>query len=408
MKRLCILALLVSVSAARAEDPDELPQFAVAGPAGFGVVSADGASMLVTHWLLQTDFRTFLNADSPTPDRDTFTLRFAGLRLDAILERSYHAQLFVNFAENRLTVIEAWIEAKLASWARLRMGTFQFPISEERLTPGTALPFVSTAVASLLLPARDTGIQLLGSLDDVFSYNLALVNGNWAAGPGGSDGDSAKDVVGRVFVRPFSGAGIEPVRKLGVGLGASFGDHTGTPENPRLLTLSTYGGQVFFAYRPMVAASGRIERLVPHLTWGYGPVALYADAVFVRESVGGTDVDSRAFSAVATIVLTGEEAAPLAFVVPLHSFDLAAGQPGTIELVLGAGDVQIGQSAYPTLADPNTAMRAMSVLGGGVNWFLSRGVAVLVSYGHQWFRAAPGGAARTEEDTLIARFQLVI
>ena len=41
MRRVCILLLLVS--AARADEPrDELPQFAVAGPAGFGVVSFTG------------------------------------------------------------------------------------------------------------------------------------------------------------------------------------------------------------------------------------------------------------------------------------------------------------------------------------------------------------------------------
>ena len=67
-----------------ATSDDQLPQFAVAGPAGFGVVSADGASMLATHWLLQSDYRAFLDRDPPTPDRGTFALRFAGLRLDAI------------------------------------------------------------------------------------------------------------------------------------------------------------------------------------------------------------------------------------------------------------------------------------------------------------------------------------
>jgi hypothetical protein len=263
-------------------------------------------------------------------------------------------------------------------------------------------------VAALLLPARDTGVQLLGTIDDVLSYNLALVNGTWAGGPGGSDGDSDKDLVARVFVRPWLGTAIAPLRKLGVGLGASVGDHTGAPDNARLPALSTYGGQVFFAYKAPAAAAGRVVRIAPHLTWAAGPFAIYADAVWTRERVVDTDVPARALSAVATFLLTGEDAAPLAFVTPRHAFDPAAGHPGAIALVLGVGDVAIGRAAFPVLADPMLAMRGMNVVGGGVNWFLSRGVALLVSYGHQVFRAAAGGRDRRDEDTLVARFQLVL
>jgi Phosphate-selective porin O and P len=398
---LFLTVIAATAHAAGSTTEDELPDFAVAGPAGFGVVSADGTSMLAVHWLLEADFRSFLS-DSPEADRDTFVTRFAGLRLDAILARDFHAQLFANFAENRLTVLEAWIEAKLAPWARLRAGKFQFPITEERLTPGTNLPFVSTSPAALLLPARDTGLQLLGTVGGgLFSYNLALVNGAVAAGTGESDADSDKDVVARVFVRPWVSTDFAPLQKLGVGVGASYGDHTGTATSPQLLSLTTYGGQVFFSYAKSAVANGPIGRIAPHLTWGYGPVALYADAVWTRERVSGIDVDSRALSAIGTIVLTGEAAAPLSFVVPSHSY-------GAFALVLGSGDVSVGLEAFPTLADPTVAMHAMRVYGGGLNWYASRGVAVLTSYGHQVFTAAGGGNDRANEDTLIARLELVL
>jgi len=148
--------------------------------------------------------------------------------------------------------------------------------------------------------------------------------------------------------------------------------------------------------------------VVPHLTWAHGPVALYADGAWTRERVTDRRVASRAISAVATVVLTGEDAAPLAFVTPRRPFDPAAGTPGAIELVFGAGDVAIGDAAFPVLADPRLAMRGMTVLGLGANWFLSRGVAVLVSYGHQRFRAAADAPHRVDENTAIARFQLVL
>jgi len=385
---------------------DELPQFAVAGPAGFGLVSADRRSMLATHWLLETDFQSFLDRHPPAP-RDSFVLRFAGLRLDAIVQRDFRAQLFVNLADNRVTVLEGWIEARLARWARLRAGAFQFPITQERLTPGTALPFVSTSLAAMLLPARDTGVQLLGELG-ALAYNLAIVNGASAGGAASSDGDAAKDVVARLFVRPFTAADIPVLARLGVGIGASTGTHTGTALNPQLPVLASYGGQVYFGYRPMIAASGRVDRLAPHLTWSHGPIAAYADAVWTREHVAGTTVTAHAESAIATVVLTGEDAEPLAFVAPARPFDPAAGQLGAIALVLGAGALDLAGAAFPALADPTTAMRGIRVLGAGVNWYLSRGVALLTSYGHQAFRAAPGGSRRGDEDTLIVRFELVL
>jgi len=109
MKRLLFAALAVALpAAAERAGHDEVP-FAVAGPEGFGISSADGASRVITHWLLQSDFRSFVGADKPTADRETFVLRFAGLRLDAMLERNFRALLFANFAQNQVTLLEGWI-----------------------------------------------------------------------------------------------------------------------------------------------------------------------------------------------------------------------------------------------------------------------------------------------------------
>jgi hypothetical protein len=88
-------------AAAHAESSREAVPFALAGTEGFGIASADGASRLITHWLLQSDLRAFVGSDSPTPDRETFLLRFGGVRVDAILERSFRAALFVNLAQNQ-------------------------------------------------------------------------------------------------------------------------------------------------------------------------------------------------------------------------------------------------------------------------------------------------------------------
>src|SRR5215470_14102586 len=333
MKRAVLAALVLALPAAAGESTRDDVPFAVAGPDGFGISSADGASRIITHWLLQSDFRDFVGRQAPAPDRETFILRFAGVRLDAMLERNFRAMLFANFAQNQVVLLEGWIEARLAPWVHLRAGKFPYPISEERLTPAIALPFVSASVSAMLLPARDTGVQLLGSFaDGVIDWNLALTNGAVAGGAGDIVGDSGKDVVGRVFTRPFRNLGVEPLRQLGLGIGGSTGQHNGTPSNPRLLSLQTYGGQTFFSYSQTAAASGTVQRVVPHLVWAFGPVSAYADAVWAREQISGLEVPSRAWSAIATCVLTGEPAVPLGFVVPQKPLDLSSGHLGVVEL----------------------------------------------------------------------------
>jgi hypothetical protein len=392
----------------------DVPQFALAGPKGFGFASQDGSFNLLIHWLLQSDYRSFIT-QSPTPDRSTFIVHFAGLRIDASLYRRLNSQIFMNFAESRVTLLDAFIEAQLASWLRVRVGKFPFPITEERLTPAINLPFVSTGVASLLLPSRDTGVQVLGTVGDgIISYNLAVTNGAVAGTLSDGDVDSQKDLVARVFSRPFLTTGSGPLQQLGIGVGASTGVHRGTVDIPQTPVLLTYGGQPFFSFRrdrtsgDVAIASGRVSRIAPHATWSWGPIAAYADAVWTRERVNDTDVNMNAWSVIPTVVLTGEKASPLSFIVPAHPFDLSKGALGTIELVGGFGNVSVGSSAFPAVANPATAMQAFRAYGLGLNWFPVRGMAVLISYGHQIFAAAAGAAPRPNEDTLIARFQVVL
>ncbi len=158
----------------------------------------------------------------------------------------------------------------------------------------------------------------------------------------------------------------------------------------------------------MAIASGRVQRIAPHATWSWGPVAAYADAVWTRERVNGIEVNMNSWSVIPTIVLTGEKAAPLSFVVPAHPFDLTKGYLGTIELVGGIGHLRVGSSAFPELANPTTAMQTFHVYGLGLNWFPFSGLAILVSYGHQTFTAAGAAPNRPNEDTLIVRAQAVL
>jgi phosphate-selective porin OprO and OprP len=278
------------------------------------------------------------------------------------------------------------------------------------------LPFVSTSLATFLLPSRDTGVQVYGTVaNGLFSYNLALTNGASAGTLTDSDLDSEKDAVARVFVRPFLRSGWSAVTRLGLGVGTSYGVHTGTTDTPGVPVLRTYGSQTFFSFANdrtvagTAVAAGAIFRVVPHATWSYGPVAAYGDWAHVEENVSGKLVTSNAFSMVASVVLTGEEAAPLSYIVPRRPFDLITGGFGTIVLVARAGRLAVSNSAFAAgLALPVSAMQTATVVGFGVNWYPISGFAVLASFGHMWFEAYQGAMARPPEDGLTVRFQMVL
>jgi hypothetical protein len=377
---------------------------AVGGPSAHAQ-SLDDALRADVKIAMAVDARIFASDRPPgVADRSTAAVRTAALQVGVTAYERLQLAVLMNAVETRSPVLNAWADLAFAPWLRLRVGKFPFPISSERLTPPLSLPFIGVSASSLLLPSADTGAQLHG-VSSWVDWNLAVVNGAVAGGSGDADLDSGKDVVARVFVRPLGpGAGDA----LGVGLGASWGRHRGTAAAPGTTALRTYGGQTFFAFRgaPDGAADGDLVRLVPHAIAVIGPVSLQLDGVLASEQVAAARVAMGGASAIATVSLTGEPARPLAFVPPRRA--VHEGGPGALLIAIGVGGLWIEDQAFARAADPVTAASRFHVAGAGLKWYPAPGIAVFVDYGHQWFSAAAGAPRRADEDTIVARTQLVL
>ena len=427
-----VLALFAVSRAARADQggkpeaaPDQPeqqpePRAARAGR-GFGFVSADGADSLLIHGLLQADYQHFAGrVPDGAPGRGAFVLAFAGVGLDTTLYRVFHSALLVDFAESRAKVIFGFVEARIHPLLTVRAGKFPMPISGERLTPETELPWVSYSPASLALPAADVGIQVYGELPKALvRYNLALVDGATAGATSGKEDDTPKDVVGRVLLSPFATTGVAALAELGLGMGASTGIHHGTRETPLTPVLRTYGRRTWFEFRgpapvetpgmPAAAlADGKVIRLVPHVTYSVGPFAAYADWSHERSAFGRTEVFVDAASASATVSLTGERTRPFSRIEVRHPLDLPGGYFGGLQLVAGGGVTRISASAFPTLADPAVAMRRARVVGAGVNWYPTTGLGLLVDVSHTSFDAFGTSPFRADETAINTRFEMVL
>jgi hypothetical protein len=162
------LLLVASSRSAHAQEPSLAPAPVTPAPVApapvapapvarrFGFVSEDGADSIAIHWLVQSDYATFLTDKPPgVRSRDTFTIGFAGLQLDAQLASMFHSSVLADFSQSRLTLLDAFIDARLAKELTVRAGKFPTPLNAERLTPRILLPWIGTGVAALLIPVRE-------------------------------------------------------------------------------------------------------------------------------------------------------------------------------------------------------------------------------------------------------------
>jgi phosphate-selective porin OprO/OprP len=80
---------------------------------------------------------------------------------------------------------------------------------------------------------------------------------------------------------------------------------------------------------------------------------------------------------------------------------------GAIELVPRYSELDIGDEAFPTFADPARSARKAKEWAVGLNWYPERRIKIAVNYGQTSFDG--GGAAggdREDEKALVTRFQV--
>jgi hypothetical protein len=381
------------------------------GSRGFGFTSEDGADSLLFHLLVQPEYAGFVGSVPAGLDAHRFELGFAGVQLDATLRERFHSLVLVSFALNRVTLTDAFVEAKVTSALTIRVGKFPTPISEERVTPRILLPWASTSPASFLTPARVAGVEALGEVwARRFQYELALV----AAGPGGSNAEfgpvATRELFARGFLHPFRDTSWAALTELGVGVGGSVGRRDGSLAQPATLRLASYGGATFFAFRAdgtapgTAVASGLVARVAPHVAWSFGPVAAFADFVHEVDAVGSRRVQSDAASGTVTVSLTGD--VTHAFRRSDVSSPVGRGGFGSLQLVGGGGWVHVATEAFDGLADPNVAMPTAFVLGVGLNWYPIEGIGLIADYSHTAFNALTGHPNRAAEDVITAVVEL--
>jgi len=408
----------------------------VAGASGLTFTSPDTNFVLRMRGYLQADSRWY--TDDQIKGNDTFLLRRVRPVFEGSVYQHYDYKVMLDFGAgtsstgnntgNNGMLQDAYINVHYWDEAQLMVGKFKGPVGLERLQSARNLTWVERGFPTQLIPNRDIGIDLHGNLlGNTLSYDLAALNG---ASDNGSDdietSDDGKDIAARLFAQPFALTKIEPLKKLGLGVAGTIGNHEGTLRN-----YLTAGQQRFFAWRtgagaaatPNVTGKGEQYRLVPQMYYYWGPFGMLAEYAISSQEVqavaGATTKHARfqnsAWEVNASYVLTGEENS-YEGVTPKRPLSWHGGGWGAVEIAGRIGQLSFDDALFRPIGAPvsGTWAAAGSAREGnewaiGLNWYLNKSVKLNVDYNRTQFQGgsnAKGSVTAHDEQVILTRLQL--
>lgn len=356
-----ILGLLAGTSAAQTAPP------AGTVPA-FVIQSDNGDNRLQLGGFVQFDGR-FTVHDPQRSVTDTLLVRRLRSIAQGRVARYFDFYLNVDFAGGAVNVRDAYFDTAVSDAFRVRVGRGKVPFSYERQILVSSIMFVERGFTTGVAPDRDIGVQVLGDLaGNVVSYAASLTNGVVDGGSADLDANEAKDVAGRLVVRPWARTAAHSLS----GLGFAAAGGTGTQASP-LPSFQSSGRQTYFSYAG-AAAEGRRTRLSPQVFYYKGPFGGYGEYVRsrggVREGLASADVDHVAWQVAASWVVTGE-AAGERNVRPRVNFDPPTHHFGALQLAVRYQAARVSRNAVTLgLAAPN-ASRTADAWTLGANWYLN-------------------------------------
>ncbi len=386
-----------------------------AGAKGFAVKSPDGAYELKVRSLVQFDGRFF--PDDKGANNDGFRFRRVRPTLEGSLGRLIGFRVTPEFAGDSGTLVDAYADFRFDPAATVRVGKVKGPVGLERLQGGGVTTFIERGFPTELVPNRDLGVQLQGTLlDDTLTYALGWFNG---AADGrdapSSDADNKKEFAGRVFLEPFRN---QPgfFQGLGFGIAGSEGSKegsgvtdTGTSTKPQY---RTPGQNRFFKYDDSVLAAGDQSRWSPQLYFYRNSFGLLAEYVESKQQLAEgpveDDISNTAWQVATSYVLTGESASYRGVAAPENAFVPGGSGWGAFEIAARYGVLDVDNAAFDRgFASINSQASEARAWTLGLNWYLTANAKLALNYSQTAFDGgAAGGSDRNDEKALFTRAQI--
>ncbi|HVT73305.1 MAG TPA: porin [Lacunisphaera sp.] len=383
---------------------------------GFTLASGDGANSIKLRGLAQLDARLFFDDNGAATN--TFVLRRARIITEGTFARNFTFQFVPEFGGSSVSILDANLGLALSPGLQFKAGKFKSPVGLELLQSDSWTFFNERSIVTNLVPNRDLGVQASG---DVLGGTLSYTAGIFGGVPDGastsnSDFDNDKDFVGRLYFTPFKNDRDSAWRGLSFGLAGSLGrEKTASGVTGGY---KTDGQQTFFKYVSTAVSDGQSWRVAPQFEYRSGPFGLLGEYVLstvnLRPTATGpkAELQNRGWQLAGGYVLTGEDSS-FSGVVPRTNFDFASGTWGAFEVTARYADLKIDDAAFPLYASAASNADEASSVGLGLNWYLSKAVALKLDFYQTKFDAPPGAPAvpttaflRQDEKALITRFQV--
>jgi len=386
---------------------------------GFNLASQDGAYKLKVGGYTQADGRFFID-DAQNRNTSQFTFRRARIDLQGTVAKYFNFRVLPDFAGSKAVLFDAYLDFNYIPEAVVRVGKFKPPVGLERLQSATSLTFLERGQPTNLVPNRDNGVQLYGSIfGGAFAYQLGVFDGVPDGGNGDGDTNDDKDFAGRVFAVPFKNLAWDVVKGLGFGVAGSYGREKGSPTSTDLPTFKTFGQSTYFQYKAAssspdatntVVAAGNHSRISPQANFYWGPFGFLGEYVTSEQTVSlkkqAATLSNDAWALTASYVVTGE-AASYVGVVPARPFNPFDGTWGALELAARYGELYVDPDAFRLgYADPKKSARSDHEWVIGANWYLNKNVKLVLDYANSSFDGGTAGGNRTVEQGLFTRAQL--
>src|SRR5579864_1785755 len=376
---------------------------------GTGLVlsSEDRSTFLRVHGFIQGDGR-FFSSDPKDHSPDILTFRRIRPTFDGTLFNFLDYTFIPDFGLNRPQVQEIWVEVKTPAPAKLRVGKFKTPLGLEALRSDLDSSFAERSLASDLVPLREVGAQISGSvLRKSITYAAGYFNGTTDGSNGNFEWRDSNTVAARVFALPFTATKISVLKGLGIGMAGSYADEHGT-----LPSFKTVGQNTFFKYSSTAVADGAHHRVAPQAYYYYGPLGILGEytisAQDVRNHQHAGTISNTAWDVAGSFLITGEKNS-YSGIRPKRSFEPNKGfrNMGAFELVVRYSQLRVDPAAFPLFANSSTQPKQADEYGIGVNWYLNRYVKLMSAYEHTSFIMASGKATPLHgENVLMSRIQL--
>ncbi len=396
----------------RTEENRPLTAETVESPRATVDVGEGGATLRAGDGLLAVRLRGYFQADSrfhlaedPLSGNDTFLMRRVRPVLELTAFRDFDFRFMPDFGGSSANLFDGYFNWRISPQFQVMAGKAKSPTGLERLQSAAALAFVERGLPTHLVPNRDIGVQVHGSLlARRLDYAIGLFNGTKDGGSSVADGDDGKDLAVRVFTHPFRTRDRSPLQGLGIGISGTRGRHEGVPR-----AYATTGQQDFFRFRPGVVNDGVIRRVSPQGYLYSGPAGVLWEWTQSSQELrlGGNHlrIRNRAWQVVGSYMITGEDASYGA-VRPRRNLARGEAGWGALEVVARVGRLTIDEKAFPVLADPGANASRARGLGLGLNWYPNRSVKYTLDFGRTAFGGHAGDSGRKPaENTLFSRVQ---